>query len=196
MATNKTMWVTGSAVFGLLLNAGLNFWFVDRMGYSGAAWATVLTTYGVVALLLFPIVQGFGNNALELFDWKHLFKVMAACVLPGLGVYFCMDVLALQGILGSSLAQPCMAFSCWQCTDSCAWRLYGTCLTSFGNAPKRTRLLDESRSAGVSRIRAHADVPAPEHSHDVEMPESHIVGVFSGTTRCQFPQCSHDFDGW
>ena len=25
MATNKTMWVTGSAVFGLLLNAGLNF---------------------------------------------------------------------------------------------------------------------------------------------------------------------------
>ena len=95
---NKTMWVTGSAVFGLLLNAGLNFWFVDRMGYSGAAWATVLTTYGVVALLLFPLCRALATTPLELFDWKHLFKVMAACALPGLGVYFCMDVLALQGM--------------------------------------------------------------------------------------------------
>ena len=64
MATNKTKWVTGAAIFGLSLNTVLNYWLVGRLGYAGAAWATVATTYGVVMVLLYPLCKALKTTLL------------------------------------------------------------------------------------------------------------------------------------
>ena len=98
MATNKTKWVTGAAIFGLFLNAVLNYWLVGLFGYAGAAWATVATTYGVVLVLLYPLCKALKTNPAHLFDWKHLSRVMFACAVPAAFAYWCMAAIELEGL--------------------------------------------------------------------------------------------------
>ena len=98
MATNKTKWVTGAAIFGLSLNTVLNYWLVGRLGYAGAAWATVATTYGVVMVLLYPLCKALKTTPAHLFDWKHLSRVMIACAAPAALVYGCLAAVELEGL--------------------------------------------------------------------------------------------------
>ena len=82
MATDHTRWVTVSAVLGLTLNAGLNVLFVWWLGASGAAWASVLTTYLVLVFMLFPMRRALQCSIRKLIDWTHLLLVLLAAGIP------------------------------------------------------------------------------------------------------------------
>jgi len=99
MATNRTRWVTISAIIGLAMNALLNWVFVNWMGYTGAAWASVITTYGVVLTMLVPMCFALKTTLAELFDWAHLGKVALATVGPALAVYLCLPLLPWAGVV-------------------------------------------------------------------------------------------------
>ena len=98
MATNNTKWVTWSAFAGLILNVLLNMVLVDAMGSTGAAWATILTTYGVVLIMLYPLCRALKTTPLKLFDWPHLLRVLAASAAPAVAVYFAIGASPLQGV--------------------------------------------------------------------------------------------------
>jgi len=99
MATNRTKWVTVSALFGLIVNALLNWVFVRWMGYQGAAWASVLTTYCVVLVMLIPMGSALKVRPLSLFDWRYLSKVAIATVLPAVGVYCLGQIIEVPGLV-------------------------------------------------------------------------------------------------
>lgn len=86
MATDNTRWVTASAAFGLLLNGVLSVVAVGLFGYAGAAWATVLTTYGVVAFMLFPMGRALAVRPDRLLPWRRMAVVLAGAGLPALVV--------------------------------------------------------------------------------------------------------------
>jgi O-antigen/teichoic acid export membrane protein len=103
MATNRTKWVTISAVFGLALNACLNWIFVSWLGYRGAAWATVLAIHGVVFVMLIPMSLALRTRPLSLFDWPYLAKVCGATTLPAIAVYFLGQAVDVTGALRLAL---------------------------------------------------------------------------------------------
>lgn len=84
MATDNTRWVTASAAVGLGLNGILSVIGVWLMGYPGAAWATVLTTYGVVAFMLWPMSRALRCRARDLVPWRHVAVVLAVSGGPAL----------------------------------------------------------------------------------------------------------------
>ncbi len=98
MATDNTRWVTASAAFGLALNGILSVIGVGLFGYAGAAWATVLTTYGVVAFMLRPMGRALGCHPLSLIPWRRVAVVLVAAGAPaaavGLGVWLGGDAMA------------------------------------------------------------------------------------------------------
>ncbi len=87
MATDNTRWVTASAAFGLTLNGVLSVVGVGLLGHAGAAWATVLTTYGVVAFMLQPMGRALGVRPSSLIPWRRIATVLAAAGLPALVVF-------------------------------------------------------------------------------------------------------------
>ncbi len=82
MATDNTRQVTVSALLGLLLNAALSVALVAWMGADGAAWATVLSTYGVVAYMLWPISTAVKTPYLKLVPWGAVTKTCFVALLP------------------------------------------------------------------------------------------------------------------
>ena len=88
MATNRTRWVTLSAIIGLLANATLNMIFVRWLGPSGGAWASVMTTYLVVLFMLFPMCNALGCTLRQLIAWRHLGRVTLASGLPAGLLFF------------------------------------------------------------------------------------------------------------
>lgn len=87
MATDRTRWVTASAGFGLALNAGLSVVLVGALGYAGAAWATVLTTYGVVAFMLWPMSRALECRPWALIAWGHVARVLLVAGLPAAALW-------------------------------------------------------------------------------------------------------------
>jgi O-antigen/teichoic acid export membrane protein len=83
MATDRTRWVTIAAVIGLSANAGLNLLFVTWFGAKGAAWASVLTTYLVVAFMFVPMCKALECHLARLVAWSHLGRVLLAAGIPG-----------------------------------------------------------------------------------------------------------------
>ncbi|MBV72046.1 MAG: hypothetical protein CMH52_12025 [Myxococcales bacterium] len=98
MATNNTKWVTGTAFAGLSINVVLNLIFVELLGSTGAAWATVLTVYSVVCMMLYPLCRALKTTPFKLFDWPHLVRVLVASATPAVLIYFAIDAMAIQGI--------------------------------------------------------------------------------------------------
>ena len=88
MATQRTQWVTISAIVGLVCNTLLNVVFVRWFGASGAAWASTLTTYVVIGFMLFPLSQALEIQVRELIDWSHISKVLFASIIPALPFFW------------------------------------------------------------------------------------------------------------
>jgi O-antigen/teichoic acid export membrane protein len=99
MATNRTKWVTISAIVGLSLNVLLNYFFVSWLGYAGAAWASVLSIYGVVLFMLIPMCKALETTPAALFDWPHLTKVMFATAVPAALVYMGFSQMDVSGLV-------------------------------------------------------------------------------------------------
>ncbi len=99
MATDRTRWVTVAAILGLTLNASLNVLFVMWFGASGAAWASVLTTYLVVIYMTFPMCRALNCNLRELISWGHLGQVITASAVPALALYLARDYIVLSPLM-------------------------------------------------------------------------------------------------
>lgn len=84
MATGNSRWVTVSAAVGLVLNALLSWVAVVLIGPDGAAWASVLATYGVVAVMLWPMGRALGVRPSRLIAWRANALVLLAAGLPAL----------------------------------------------------------------------------------------------------------------
>ena len=95
MATNNTRYVTVAALLGLGSNVVLSIALVNWMGYTGAAWATIITTYGVVAYMLRPMGRALNTPALLLIPWRHVGKVMLAAGGPAALIYLVSDLVTL-----------------------------------------------------------------------------------------------------
>lgn len=91
IATERARWVTISALVGLVLNALLSWVAIHFIGPDGAAWASVLSIYGVVAVLLFPMGEALRCPPHRLIRWRENLQVLAVAGLP---------VLALWPLLG------------------------------------------------------------------------------------------------
>lgn len=81
-AANKGRLVTWSAILGLALNAALSWVLVHVMGADGAAWASTLTTYGVVAYMLFAIGKVLDHPVRDLVEWRRVGAIMLCAGLP------------------------------------------------------------------------------------------------------------------
>ena len=99
MATNNTRYVTVAALLGLVLNLVLSIVFVQWMGYTGAAWASALTTYGVVAYMLRPMARALDTPVLRLIAWGHVGRVMLAAGAPAALIWFAADFVPLAPFL-------------------------------------------------------------------------------------------------
>ncbi len=99
MATNNTRYVTAAALLGLVLNVVLSIVFVQWMGYTGAAWASALTTYGVVAYMLRPMSRALETPIIRLVAWGHFGKVMLAAGLPAVAIWLAADFVPLAPAL-------------------------------------------------------------------------------------------------
>lgn len=82
MATDNTRQVTVAALLGLTLNAALSVVLVAWMGADGAAWATVLSTYGVVVYMLRPISSAVQTPYLALVPWGAVVRTSVVALLP------------------------------------------------------------------------------------------------------------------
>ena len=78
MATDRTKWVTYTALLGLVTNLVLNHFWIDSFGSIGAAWSTVASLYIVVSVMLPQIAQALNTSVRRLFPIRHLLKVAAA----------------------------------------------------------------------------------------------------------------------
>ena len=99
MATNNTRYVTAAALLGLTLNVGLSIIFVQWMGYTGAAWASALTTYGVVAYMLRPMSRALKTPITRLIAWKHVGQVMLAAGCPAALIWLAADFVPWPPVL-------------------------------------------------------------------------------------------------
>lgn len=96
MATDRTRWVTYTALFGLVVNLVLNRLWVQEYGSVGAAWATVVSLYLVVSVMLPQIAKVLHTRVRDLFPGRHLFKValattVSACLVLLLRTYLWDD---------------------------------------------------------------------------------------------------------
>lgn len=94
MATGHTRQITLSAAFGLALNALLSVIAVRAIGPTGAAWATVATTYAVVAFMLRPMSRALGCRARDLMPWRHIARVIALTAMPAALVWLALTLLS------------------------------------------------------------------------------------------------------
>lgn len=119
MATGHPRQVTVSAALGLALNAALSVVAVRWIGYPGAAWASVLTTYAVVAWMLRPMSRALHCRARDLIAWRHLARVFTVAGAPALvvwgGISLAADAiagwpaLARLALIGGSYGMLCAA---------------------------------------------------------------------------------------
>ena len=86
MATDRTRWVTYTALFGLVVNLVLNRLWIESYGSIGAAWATVVSLYLVVAVMLPQIAIALKTRVRDLFPGVYLLKVCGATTVSGITV--------------------------------------------------------------------------------------------------------------
>jgi O-antigen/teichoic acid export membrane protein len=84
MATDRTRWVTYSALFGLVVNLILNKLWIESYGSVGAAWSTVASLYLVVSVMLPQIAKALHARVRDLFPGRHLIKVSVATLVSAL----------------------------------------------------------------------------------------------------------------
>ena len=127
MATGQTRWVTISALFGFGINVILNYFLIQIFGPIGAAWASVLTTYGVILLMLWPMSRALETTPWALIAWHHFFKVIAIGGGVGGALLFVHEGflivnlpltlrLILEGIFCLGLS-----FCCYHWSKVCTW---------------------------------------------------------------------------
>ncbi len=92
MATDKARWVTVAAVIGLTTNVILNLIFVQWFGAAGAAWGSVLTTYVVIAFMLYPMSKTLDCPVSRLIAWSHIGRVMLCASLPAIALFMLLPM--------------------------------------------------------------------------------------------------------
>jgi len=104
MATNHTRTITIGSLLGLIANGVLSVLFVYFIGPIGAAWATVLSVFGL-ALFYSYIIRGYLQfNGKSMLPWKSIVQLFVAVVLPTLIVITILPVLPKNDILRLTLA--------------------------------------------------------------------------------------------
>lgn len=99
MATGNSRWVTISAAVGLALNALLSWVAVLFIGADGAAWASVVSTYGVVAVMLWPMGKALGVLPRRLIAWRENVIILVVAGLPAAALWPACSLFAGPGLL-------------------------------------------------------------------------------------------------
>jgi O-antigen/teichoic acid export membrane protein len=99
MATGNSRWITVSAGVGLALNAVLSWVAVIFIGADGAAWASVLSTYGVVAVMLWPMGRALNVAPRKLIAWRANLLILAVAGLPALALWPVCGLFAAPGLV-------------------------------------------------------------------------------------------------
>ena len=103
--TEQTRFGTYLALWGAALTLALNFWWIPRLGYMGAAWATLIC-YASMALLSyllgqkhFPVPYDLGR----LLGYPLLAVLLYACLLPIEGLAPAPELALRNGALAAFL---------------------------------------------------------------------------------------------
>ncbi|MEE2788440.1 MAG: lipid II flippase MurJ [Myxococcota bacterium] len=88
MATNETRWVTIAAIVGLTLNTLMSLLMVYLLGPTGAAWASVVTTYSVILFMVWMMTRVLDTRIQDLIAWTYLARVCVVAGLPAAALFF------------------------------------------------------------------------------------------------------------
>jgi len=80
-------------VTAAIVNIGLNFWLIPKYGFAAAAWNTMIA-YLVYIVILVSLTERLLHWE---FPFKEAFKVLAASVVMGVGVFF-LNKVHIHGI--------------------------------------------------------------------------------------------------
>lgn len=83
--SDKTNWAIVITGFGLLLTVGFNIWLIPKMGYVGAAWATLISYAGMMVLSFF---MGQRFYPIPYKTGKILLVLILAFTLGGFAYHF------------------------------------------------------------------------------------------------------------
>jgi O-antigen/teichoic acid export membrane protein len=83
--SDKTNWAIVITGFGLLLTVGFNIWLIPKMGYVGAAWATLISYAGMMVLSFF---MGQHFYPIPYKTGKILLVLILAFALGGFAYHF------------------------------------------------------------------------------------------------------------